>query len=170
MLLSYPLRFINANVRRSFTCVSRPFLLNYCVTFKCNMRCIHCGCADAQDSIETGEELNVQHINKMVHDPLLRDLNVIVISGGEPFLKKDLNDILLVFQKKYKPYRFHITSNGLLSEIISESLAFYLRHNMKIDLKIPVIDKLLGDKVKLTMTRAPFEQSTGYNQRHFEIS
>jgi len=63
--------------------------------------------------------------------------------------------------------------NSSDATILAQRLKLLLKDpttNMKVDLKIPVIDKLLGDKVKLTMTRAPFEQSTGYNQRHFEIS
>jgi len=57
--------------------------------------------------------------------------------------------------------------------ILAQRLKLLLKDpttNMHVDLKIPVIDQLLGDKVQLTMTRAPFEQSTGFSKRHFEIS
>ena len=41
---------------------------------------------------------------------------------------------------------------------------------LNMELKMPVIDHLLGDKIKITMKRVPYEVSSGYRERIFEIS
>ena len=40
---------------------------------------------------------------------------------------------------------------------------------LKTDLKLPVIDKLIGDKVRISLARAPFESASGWSKRYFEI-
>jgi len=41
---------------------------------------------------------------------------------------------------------------------------------LKVKLKLPVIDQLLGDKVQITMARSPFSESSGWDKRYFEIN
>ena len=76
------------------------------VTYRCNSRCKMCYTwkypSKKEDEIRPG---NLFSLPKMVR------LN---ITGGEPFLKEDLSDILEVVKKKAK--RVVISSNGLLTK------------------------------------------------------
>lgn len=91
-----------------------PRFLTYIVTFKCNARCIMC------DSWKKKEhnDLSVEEIENIFKQ--LPQLDGIRLSGGEPFLRKDLIEIDHLAQKYLKPYMIHITSNGFLTERIIE--------------------------------------------------
>ena len=93
MLLIYPFRFFASNVKRYFNLPSMPFLVNYSITFRCNLHCPFCGCSSQNISHKPEEELNARDIKQFLCDKELRRLDVIVICGGEPYLKTDINDI-----------------------------------------------------------------------------
>ena len=94
MIVHYPFRFINANLKRFQNKPSKPFLLNYSVTFRCNCACTMCGCAH-NDLIAPEDELLPVHIDNMMQDPFLSDLHFVALSGGEPFLREDIDQIVL---------------------------------------------------------------------------
>lgn len=92
--------------------IDRPRFLTYIVTFACNARCIMC------DSWKraTRNDLTITEI-EAIFDQLPR-LDGVRLSGGEPFVRKDIGEIATLVQQKLKPTVFHITSNGFLSEKI----------------------------------------------------
>jgi MoaA/NifB/PqqE/SkfB family radical SAM enzyme len=61
-------------------------------------------------------ELTLEQIRQIFNQ--LRDLDAIKITGGEPFIRTDLTEIVNLIQKKNHPRVLHITSNGLLTERI----------------------------------------------------
>lgn len=143
MLIDYPFRFLIDNIKRWFNIPSHPFLLNYSVTFRCVLDCKYCGVARLSNNL-ADEELTARDISLFLKDGKLRKLKVIVISGGEPFLKDDLNQILLEFEKSVSPYIFHITTNGFFTEKIVESVRFLKKNGLNIVLKVSVDD--ISDK------------------------
>lgn len=143
MLIDYPFRFLLANIKRGFNVSSSPFLLNYSVTFRCVLDCKYCGVARLSNNL-SDEELTSRDIAVFLKDRMLKKLKVIVVSGGEPFLKDDLCQILLEFQKSLFPYIFHITTNGFLSDKIAESVRFLKKNGLNIVLKVSVDD--IADK------------------------
>jgi len=142
-MLQYPLRFSLDNLRRKFNVPSCPFLINYSITLRCNLGCKYCG-VWSLDNNYAQEELGVLEVSRFLEDKMLRKLDVVVITGGEPFLKDDLVDIILEFKKKVKPTIFHITTNGFLTEEIVKALSFLKAKGIKLDLKISIDD--LGQK------------------------
>jgi MoaA/NifB/PqqE/SkfB family radical SAM enzyme len=86
----------------------------------------------------SGDELTSSEVSAFLDDRKLRKLNVIVITGGEPFLKEDFTDILLEFKKKTSARLFHITTNGFLTDKIIESLKFLKSKGLAIDIKISI--------------------------------
>ncbi len=76
------------------------------VTYRCNSKCTMC--YTWQFPSKKGEEILPQDLETL---PQMVRLN---ITGGEPFLKDDLSDILNVVKKKAK--RVVISSNGLLTK------------------------------------------------------
>lgn len=139
MLISYPLRFALSNVKRCFNLPSKPFLLNYSVTFRCNLDCKYCGVSRLKDNYAS-EELSYSDIRSLLKDPMLKKLKVITITGGEPFLKEGLDQILLEFERGVYPEVFHITTNGFLSDKIVESVKFLKSKGLRLELKISIDD------------------------------
>lgn len=76
------------------------------VTYRCNARCQMCD--TWQYPTRPGEEAGVQVYEKL---PYMGSVNV---TGGEPFLREDLSDIVSVLKKKTG--RLVISSNGSLTD------------------------------------------------------
>jgi molybdenum cofactor biosynthesis enzyme MoaA len=72
---------------------SMPLQLVLFVTSRCNMRCDHCFYLDEiNDSSRT--ELSVNQIETLAKE--LGGLHWVALSGGEPYLRKDLVEIIQV--------------------------------------------------------------------------
>jgi len=138
-MVYYPVRFIFDNLRRSLNICSAPFLVNYSITLRCNFNCKYCGVPGLKNNYSK-DELTPGEISSSLDDGKLKKLHVIVITGGEPFLKEDFSDILLEFKKKTSARIFHITTNGFLTGKIIESLRFLKSKGLAIDIKISIDD------------------------------
>jgi len=86
---------------------------------------------------EKGYELNLDEIKQIFSQ--LKNIDAIRISGGEPFLRKDLADIVNIIDKEVHPKIIHITTNGLLTNHIITTLK-HVRAIKKIHLKISIDD------------------------------
>lgn len=106
--LSLP-RTIWRNQRRR---VDLPRFLTYIVTFTCNARCIMC------DSWRkpSPNDLDLHEIESIFAQ--LPRMDAVRLSGGEPFVRRDLLDIAHLVQRRLRPAFLHITSNGFLTDRI----------------------------------------------------
>lgn len=103
------------------------FKLNLAVwemTLKCNLKCQHC-MVEAPSKFNSEDELSTEQGLKLIHD--LRKLNCqsIILSGGEPFLRKDWE----IFATRVRDLGMDLLfiSNGLIfDEIIAKKL-YYLK-------------------------------------------
>lgn len=89
-----------------------PRMLTYIVTFTCNARCIMC------DSwkMESPNDLKLEEIEGIFAQ--LPRLDAVRLTGGEPFVRKDLPEIVALVQRQLRPSFLHITSNGFLTDRI----------------------------------------------------
>lgn len=142
-MLQYPVRFSLDNLRRGFNIPSAPFLVNYSVTLRCNLGCKYCGVSGLVNNYAQ-EELSALEISRFLEDKMLQRIKVVVITGGEPFLKEDLEEIIWEFKKKVNPAIFHITTNGFLTQRIVDAFVFLKSKGVKLDLKVSIDD--LGPK------------------------
>jgi len=85
------------------------------VTYRCNARCQMCNTWKYPSKRE--EEIGVEVYEKL---PFMETVNV---TGGEPFLRDDLNEIISLLKTKTK--RLVISSNGFFTEKI---LSLFERH------------------------------------------
>jgi MoaA/NifB/PqqE/SkfB family radical SAM enzyme len=94
--------------------VLHPRFLTYLVTFRCNARCVMC------DSWRkpSPDELTLSEI-AFIFGQLPR-MDVIRLSGGEPFLRPDLVDIAQLAAEQLRPRVLHVTTNGFLTQRIIE--------------------------------------------------
>lgn len=78
------------------------------VTYRCNARCQMCNTWKFPSKKE--EEIGIETYEKL---PFMKTVNV---TGGEPFIREDLEDIITVLRKKTN--RLVISTNGYLTERI----------------------------------------------------
>lgn len=90
-----------------------PRMLTYIVTFRCNARCIMC---DSWKKESDKDEMSLEEIDNLFKQ--LSPMDVVRLSGGEPFVREDLGEIAELARMKLKPSLLHITSNGFLTDRI----------------------------------------------------
>ena len=78
------------------------------VTYRCNARCTMCNRYKAPSKPE--EELSIETIKK------LPKMNFVNVTGGEPFIRQDLEDVIRELYKKTK--RVVISTNGFFTDRI----------------------------------------------------
>ena len=101
----------NMQIKRG---LDSPILLIHFITSNCNLRCGHCF---YWKNLGKTEELSLEQIRKTVSS--LKPLDTVMLTGGEPFLRKDLTEICELYSKKAR--NINITTNGFLPEVILET-------------------------------------------------
>jgi len=93
-----------------------PLNLTVSVTYRCNSRCRTCRVYEKRAA-----ELSLKEYGKIFRS-LGRAPYWLTVSGGEPFLRKDLADICLSAHENCRPKIINLPTNGLLSKIIPEQV------------------------------------------------
>jgi MoaA/NifB/PqqE/SkfB family radical SAM enzyme len=85
----------------------RPFCVSFEVTYSCNARCKHCHLGGHVE----GELASAEEFGR-----LSRELKPVVaqISGGEPLLRRDIEDIIRAVRRPYRAPFIVLTTNGAL--------------------------------------------------------
>jgi MoaA/NifB/PqqE/SkfB family radical SAM enzyme len=89
-----------------------PRMLTYTVTFRCNARCIMC---DSWKMKGEGD-LQLPEIESIFRQ--LPKMDAVRLTGGEPFARPDLLEIVELTIRHLKPLGLHITTNGFLTDRI----------------------------------------------------
>jgi len=98
--------------------LSRPKDLVLAVTYKCNSRCRMCNIWQ----MSPVPILALSEYEKLPKS--LRDIN---ISGGEPFLRPDLVDLIKLIVKNNSHARIIISSNGFATDLIKKKMTEILK-------------------------------------------
>ena len=99
------------------------------ITYNCNARCVMCDIW----RIQGFPELPVAEFAKL--PPTLRDIN---ISGGEPFLRRDLPEIVAVLAKACPKARLVISTNGFLTDLVVKQMKKILKIKPDIGVAISI--------------------------------
>src|SRR5262249_44458847 len=103
--------------RRTGALRPRPLNLTFSVTYRCNARCRTCNVWKKRvDDLSLAEY-------KRVFDGIGRTLYWATFSGGEPFIRPDLIDIVLACYERCGPAIITIPTNGLYQQDILEGVA-----------------------------------------------
>ncbi len=143
-----------AKIMRAFDRPIKPRWMTYTITWRCNSRCKTCTVWKRK---EHGKEMGVSDIKKLFNDPMIKKVEIVKITGGEPFLKPDIADIVNTIHQKINPKVIEITTNGTLTKPIQNFLEqldpdVNLYMNVSIDGIGKTQDKIRG--VKGTYKRA----------------
>jgi MoaA/NifB/PqqE/SkfB family radical SAM enzyme len=112
--------FFKYNLFRTFGWPKcKPVSMTFSVTFKCNSRCAQCGVWKKylKEPQLINKELKLSEFEN-IFNSIGSGLSLVTISGGEPFLRQDLPDILSALDEACHPKVIHIPTNALLPAII----------------------------------------------------
>ena len=115
---------------------SSPIYLVLFITDRCNARCKHCLLADGVHKPDKSAELTIGEIELLSKkmDPLL----FLLPTGGEPFMRPDLGEIVTLFYKNNRVRNVGIPTNGFFTERIVDTVKNILETCPGIDLGIDV--------------------------------
>ncbi len=115
-----------------------PSTLTLFVTNRCNARCRMCFNWKNMDEGKKREELSVDEISKIADN--FKGLHSLIISGGEPFLRKDLGKIIKEFHKRSGTRHISIPTNlfcadapEMIQEIASDNPDLFFRILISLD-------------------------------------
>ncbi|MFC2061720.1 radical SAM/SPASM domain-containing protein [Elusimicrobiota bacterium] len=100
-----------------------PEELHLELTYKCNSNCSICNIKSLRDN-QKGEDLSFEEIRQTVEkSELLKDLNYIVLSGGEPWLHPELLEIVRFFHDRYPKAKMLLLSNLMDKDMVASNLS-----------------------------------------------
>ena len=108
------------------------------VTNKCNMECDHCFLVENGELNDLSREqiFSLKNIQKLARS--LPKLLALSITGGEPFLRRDLSKIVKIFTESGYLKSINIVSNGYQTKQICEGIKNILKENQKIDIFLSI--------------------------------
>lgn len=150
------------------------------VTNKCNGRCIMCDIWKTyRDNPSLGkEELSLSEIREFFSDKeFFKDLGFVYLSGGEPFLRADLPDIVGCIHECKPTCTVYVATNGFLTDRIvdatREILALHPRLQIGVSLDgfNEIHDKIRGVKDAFRMThKTLFALRENFPDLHIQVT
>lgn len=95
-----------------------PLELILFVTDRCTFRCKHCFIKKFET--DPGADISLDTVCRLAD--ALPNLMVLMLTGGEPFLRHDLPELVRIFSVKSKPMVISIATNGFLSDRIATAV------------------------------------------------
>jgi len=95
------------------------------------------------------DELNINQIHKLAKS--LKGVLNISLTGGEPFLRNDIDKIIEIFYRQSKPLVVSIISNGSLPDAINDKIFKVMKRNKNLRLSVIIsIDgpEKIHDKIR----------------------
>jgi MoaA/NifB/PqqE/SkfB family radical SAM enzyme len=117
-----------------------PMSLTLSVTYRCNSRCKTCNIHN-----KTANELSLEEWGK-VAETLRGNVFWLTFSGGEPFLRKDLVELVQLFYRYARPAIINIPTNGLLPDIILGAVDRIATSSSKAQIVVNISIDDIGEK------------------------
>jgi len=111
----------------------KPRWLVYEVTDACNSRCKHCSIWRKEP---TKDFLTCEELKGVLEDDLFRNLESILITGGEPVLRHDLEEMIMTMHNIRPEAKPYLSTNGLLPQRVIEVLEYAIKHDIRIGVGI----------------------------------
>ena len=96
--------------------IPRPHAAHLIVTFKCNLKCLGCG----SWKVKEHADLSTDEWHEVFGQ--LTSLDVVKVLGGEPFVRRDIVELLTDIRDTIDPYILQLTTNGMLTDRVVEAV------------------------------------------------
>ncbi len=113
-----------------------PLYLVLFITDRCNACCKHCLLADGAHSSDKSSELTLDDFEKLSRQ--MDQLMFLAPTGGEPFIRQDIGEILKIFYKNNGVRNVGIPTNGFFTKRIVETAKSVLETCPELHLGIDV--------------------------------
>lgn len=120
-----------------------PLYFVYFVTDFCNAHCKHCLLAEHDEAVRE-KELTIDEIERV--SAHMDDMLFFTPTGGEPFLRRDLAEIVRIFHRNNHALNVGIPTNGSLTNRVVETARDILDTCPGIDLHIDVSIDDIGER------------------------
>ena len=120
--------------------VKRPIYVQFYITARCNLACEQCSIihADAKH-----QEMNIDQINKVAENLKKIGVTIVLLIGGEPFVRKDISEIVKAFTSRNIHVRMQ--TNGIATR---EQLEDCVKVGGKdISISLDSLDPSVQDKI-----------------------
>lgn len=99
------------NFAKSFVFKKSPLYVQFYITARCNLACEQCNIiySDAKH-----HEMNIDQINNVAKNLKKIGVNIVLLIGGEPFIRKDIHEIVKAFTSRNIHVRMQ--TNGIATE------------------------------------------------------
>jgi len=111
-------------IKNAYLTGSDPISLVHFISLKCNARCKHCF-IDFDDPQMYQGEMTIDEIREMTKHMGNSLLNA-NLTGGEPFLRRDIFEIAEAYFKNAGVKSLYITTNGMYTNLIKEFIDKFL--------------------------------------------
>ena len=147
-------KYFNYIKKQLFAGKKLNFLILY-VTSGCNFKCRTCF---FHDNLNKENDLSLEEFKKISGN--LGNFSILLVGGGEPFLRPDLEDICSLFIKNNKVDTLYIPTNGFLTERILSAAESLLKKYPGITLSInPSLDGMAAYHNKLRGKEGSFSKT-----------
>jgi MoaA/NifB/PqqE/SkfB family radical SAM enzyme len=128
LLLSLAARGLRYRFLKTFGLPGRPEAMSMEVTRHCIAKCIMCNIWRMKP---TAPELEAADWLRLLESPILSELKELDVTGGEPFLRKDIVDLLMGVGRLKKSHlkrlcSVAITTNGFLTEKVLKDVGSFI--------------------------------------------
>jgi len=121
-----------------------PVQLTFFVTRRCNSRCPYCFYLRSKGERSQGEELSLEEIKEIARG--FKNLLWLSFSGGEIFLREDIDEIAKAFYDSSKPAIMLFPTNGLLPDRMEEKMEEVLSYCRGSSIVVKLSIDALGEK------------------------
>ena len=139
------------NFAKSFIFKKSPLYVQFYITARCNLACEQCNIiySDAKH-----QEMDIDQINKVAENLKKIGVNIVLLIGGEPFIRKDIDKIVKAFTSRNIHVRMQ--TNGIATEKQLKSCVNY--GGKDISISLDTLESSLQDEInggfKKSWTRA----------------
>jgi len=165
---------------RNLVQVPNPFRINLAVTYRCNLRCKMCNIWKIyRESPDLARDEMRSDDYTHLFESVSHDLFWLGLTGGEPFLKKDLVDIVhLAASKSSKLHILELTTNGFskriiekkVNEILEDANIPFVTVGVSIDGPPLMHDSIRGRKESWTRAIATYKKLCEISSSHPNLS
>ena len=132
-----------------------PIYVVFFITENCTAKCVHCLLGERE---KTTDELTLDEIEKISGN--MDNILFLLLTGGEPFLRDDLPEIVKIFYKNNSICNLGIPSNGSLTSKIVEYTEKILKDCKKLDFAVDIsIDAVGKEHDRLRSAEGLFEKA-----------
>lgn len=121
-----------------------PFYFTFAITYRCNSRCLTCNIWKVK---KHQKELAAQEVNDIFSgSKYLSKVRNFSITGGEPFLRKDISDLVLSIKEKCEESHISISTNGSMPRKIRDEVGKMIDRFNRQDITVFVSVDAIGKK------------------------